>query len=96
MLESKSKFIERQAELEDDVKKLTVKIDEAAAKSTELKKEVTELQAELAALAKDRDVLVGSFRLRALAALPLDLLEAQHALAERHANVLPAAVKIGC
>jgi len=52
--EQLAKTEEKQTELEDDVKKLTVKIDEAASKSTQLKEEVRELQAELAALAKEQ------------------------------------------
>merc|ERR1719372_16807 len=46
--EQMAKTEEKQTELEDDVKKLTVKLDEAAAKSAELKEEVRTLQAELA------------------------------------------------
>jgi len=40
--------------LEGDIAKLTAKIDKAAAKSAQLKEEVKELQAELAALAKSQ------------------------------------------
>jgi chromosome segregation ATPase len=42
----------KKTELEDDVDKLTSKIDEAASRSAELKEEVAEIQAELATLAK--------------------------------------------
>merc|ERR1712039_548025 len=42
----------KKAELEDDISKLTSKIDTAAARSAGLKEDVKELQAELAALAK--------------------------------------------
>jgi hypothetical protein len=42
----------KKAELEGDIAKLTTKIDKAAAKSAQLKEEVKDLQAELAALAK--------------------------------------------
>merc|ERR1719267_403830 len=42
----------KKAELEDDIAKLTAKIDEAAAMSAMLKEDVKELQAELAELAK--------------------------------------------
>ncbi len=42
---------------EDDVKKLSVKIDESATKSTKLKEEVKEIQAELAALSKEQSEL---------------------------------------
>jgi len=42
----------KKAELEDDVDKLTSKIDKAASRSAELKEEVAEIQAELATLAK--------------------------------------------
>merc|ERR1719262_157177 len=50
--EQMAKTEERQTELEDDVAKLTSKIDKAAAASETLKDEVKELQAELAELAK--------------------------------------------
>jgi len=43
----------KKAELEDDVAKMTSKIDQAVSKSAELKAQVQELQAELAALAKE-------------------------------------------
>jgi len=55
--EQMAKTEEKQSELEDDVKKLSVKIDEAATKSTQLKEEVVELQAQLAALAKEQSTL---------------------------------------
>merc|ERR1719271_1837240 len=42
----------KKGELSDDIAKLTGKIDKAAAASAQLKEEVKELQAELAALAK--------------------------------------------
>merc|ERR1719272_872739 len=42
----------KKAELEEDIAKLTSKIDTAAARSAGLKEDVKELQAELAALAK--------------------------------------------
>merc|ERR1740138_1999845 len=42
----------KKAELEEDISKLTSKIDTAAARSAGLKEEVKELQAELASLAK--------------------------------------------
>merc|ERR1719390_503991 len=43
---------EKKGELEDDIAKLTGKIDKAAATSAQLKEEVKELQEELLALAK--------------------------------------------
>merc|ERR1719238_171803 len=49
-----SKTEEKKGELEDDVAKLTAKIDKASAKSASLKDEVKVLQAELAALAKSQ------------------------------------------
>merc|ERR1719472_365080 len=49
-----AKTEEKQTELEDDIKKLTVKIDAAATQSAELKEEVRTLEAELAALAKEQ------------------------------------------
>jgi chromosome segregation ATPase len=49
-----AKTEEKQGELNDDISKLTVKIDRAAARSTKLKEEVQELQAELAGLAKEQ------------------------------------------
>jgi len=45
---------EKKGELEQDMSKLTAKIDQAAAKSAGLKEDVKELQAELAALAKQQ------------------------------------------
>merc|ERR1719171_757230 len=50
--EEMAKTDEKKNELEEDVAKLTAKIDQAAARSATLKDEVKELQAELAALAK--------------------------------------------
>jgi len=50
--EQLAKTEEKQTELEDDISKLTSKIDTAAARSAGLKEDVKELQAELAALAK--------------------------------------------
>merc|ERR1719230_89642 len=50
--EQMAKTEEKQTELEEDVAKLTTKIDKAAAASATLKDEVKTLQAELAALAK--------------------------------------------
>merc|ERR1719517_348816 len=47
-----AKTEEKKAELEDDIAKLTSKIDTAAARSAGLKQDVKELLAELAALAK--------------------------------------------
>jgi len=49
--EETAKTENKKGELEDDIAKLTAKIDQAAARSTRLKDEVKELQAELAALA---------------------------------------------
>ena len=43
---------EKKTELEDDVAKLTAKIDDAAATPAKLRKEMKELQAELAELAE--------------------------------------------
>jgi len=51
--EQMSKTETKKADLEDDVAKMTSKIDQAASKSAELKAQVQELQAELAALAKE-------------------------------------------
>merc|ERR1719506_2802064 len=45
----------KKGELEDDVSKLTSKIDKAAARSAELKEEVAELQAQLASLMKAQE-----------------------------------------
>jgi len=50
--EETAKTETKKGELEDDIAKLTAKIDQAASRSTRLKDEVKELQAELAALAK--------------------------------------------
>merc|ERR1719382_1209786 len=50
--EQMAKTEAKQTELEEDIAKLTSKIDSAAARSAGLKQEVKELQAELAALAK--------------------------------------------
>jgi len=50
--EQMAKTEEKKAELEEDVAKLTTKIDTASARSAALKDEVKELQAQLAALAK--------------------------------------------
>merc|ERR1719436_2330277 len=50
--EQMAKTEAKQTELEDDVAKLTAKIDQASAASASLKAEVRELQAALAALAK--------------------------------------------
>merc|ERR1712226_713700 len=47
-----AKTEEKKTDLESDIAKLTGKIDVASAKSTDLKKQVKELQADLAALAK--------------------------------------------
>merc|ERR1711920_128441 len=47
-----AKTEEKKVDLESDIAKLTAKIDVATAKSADLKKQVKELQAELAALAK--------------------------------------------
>merc|ERR1719210_2713292 len=52
--EQMSKTEAKKEELEDDNEKLTSKIDKAAAKSAGLKADVKELQAELAALAKEQ------------------------------------------
>merc|ERR1712109_349269 len=52
--EQMSKTEAKKAELEEDMEKLTSKIDKAAAKSAGLKSDVKELQAELAALAKEQ------------------------------------------
>jgi len=50
--EQMAKTEAKKSELEDDIAKLTAKIDQAAARSATLKDEVKELQEELAALAK--------------------------------------------
>mmetsp|Transcript_2674 Transcript_2674/g.6274 ORF Transcript_2674/g.6274 Transcript_2674/m.6274 type:complete len:690 (+) Transcript_2674:95-2164(+) len=52
--EEMAKTSEKKGELEDDVSKLTAKIDQASAQSIALKADVKELQAELAALAKQQ------------------------------------------
>merc|ERR1719163_1258229 len=44
----------KKGELEDDIAKLTAKIDKAAATSAKLKEAVKELQAELATIAKEQ------------------------------------------
>merc|ERR1719382_1714480 len=50
--EQMAKTEAKQTELEEDIAKLTSKIDTAAARSAGLKEDVKELQAEVAALAK--------------------------------------------
>jgi len=50
--EETAKTETKKGELQDDIAKLTAKIDQSTARSTRLKDEVKELQAELAALAK--------------------------------------------
>merc|ERR1712003_529695 len=50
--EQMAKTEAKKAELEEDIAKLTSKIDTAAARSAGLKEDVKELQAELASLAK--------------------------------------------
>merc|ERR1719281_1375033 len=50
--EGMAKTEAKKSELNEDIAKLTAKIDQAAARSATLKDEVKELQAELAALAK--------------------------------------------
>jgi len=45
----------KKSDLEDDIEKLNTKIDENAAKSTKLKGEVTDLQAQLAKTAKEQE-----------------------------------------
>jgi len=52
--EQMAKTEEKKAELDATIAKLTTKIDQDAARSAELKEEVKELQAELAALAKQQ------------------------------------------
>merc|ERR1719321_2515353 len=52
--EEMAKTEAKKADLEDDIAKLTAKLDKAAATSASLKEEVKELQAELAALAKQQ------------------------------------------
>jgi chromosome segregation ATPase len=55
--EQMSKTEAKKAELEEDIAKLTSKIDKAAARSAQLKEQVKELQGELAALAKEQAVM---------------------------------------
>merc|ERR1719252_266431 len=52
--EETAKTQAKKGELQDDIAKLTSKIDQATARSERLKAEVKELQAELAALAKEQ------------------------------------------
>merc|ERR1719163_1209677 len=52
--EEMAKTEAKKAELEDDLSKLTAKIDKASATSAKRKEEVKELQAELATLAKEQ------------------------------------------
>merc|ERR1719284_1610921 len=52
--EQTAKTEAKKAELEEDISKLTAKIDSAASRSAGLKADVKELQAELAALAKQQ------------------------------------------
>merc|ERR1719420_2086255 len=52
--EEMAKTETKKSELEDDIAQLTAKIDKAAATSARLKDEVKELQAELAAIAKEQ------------------------------------------
>merc|ERR1719434_605876 len=52
--EQMSKTEAKKGEIEEDIAKLSTKIDQASAKSTSLKEEVKKLQAELAALAKSQ------------------------------------------
>jgi chromosome segregation ATPase len=52
--EEMAKTEAKQTELEDDISKLSAKIDKAAATSAKRKEQVKELQAELAALAKEQ------------------------------------------
>jgi uncharacterized coiled-coil DUF342 family protein len=52
--EQMSKTEAKKSDLDDDIAKLTSKIDQASSKSAELKEQVKELQAELAALAKEQ------------------------------------------
>merc|ERR1719188_330786 len=51
--EQMTKTEAKKGELEEDVDKLTTKIDQASAKSASLKQKVKELQSQLAALAKE-------------------------------------------
>merc|ERR1719367_1951690 len=52
--EQLAKTEEKKGELQYDISKLTAKIDKAAASSAALKREVQELQEELATMAKDQ------------------------------------------
>jgi len=52
--EQMTKTEAKKSELEEDVAKLTAKLDQAVAKSAQLKADINELQAELGALAKAR------------------------------------------
>merc|ERR1719450_863037 len=52
--EQMAKTEAKKSELDDDIKKLTTKIDQASAKSAELKEQVNALTSELAALAKEQ------------------------------------------
>ena len=52
--EQMAKTTAKKEELEDDVAKMTAKIDQAAAKSTELKEQVKELETELAELTREQ------------------------------------------
>merc|ERR1719291_1356074 len=52
--EQMAKTEAKKSELEEDVAKLTAKIDQAVAKSAQLKAEIKELQSELSALAKEQ------------------------------------------
>jgi len=52
--EQLAKTAAKQSELEDDVAKMTAKIDQAASKSAELKEQIKELESELAAMAKEQ------------------------------------------
>merc|ERR1740123_2682042 len=52
--EQLSKTEAKKAELEEDIAKMTSKIDKAAAQSAQLKEDVKTLEAELAALARDQ------------------------------------------
>merc|ERR1719379_1564678 len=52
--EQTEKTLEKKGELDEDIDKLSVKIDAASARSTKLKEQVQQLQAELAKLAKEQ------------------------------------------
>merc|ERR1719373_475471 len=52
--EQMSKTEAKKGELEEDIAKMTSRIDKAVARSTQLKEDVKLLEAELAALAKDQ------------------------------------------